>query len=108
MTKQLPETHTAMKLSRTLEKCGLSDMAAKAATGYYHDFLSEIDFPEMQLLNDLKAAAEAGNVSAPELIRRHINGEFDASFEECEEWAASPEGKEIIAAFSKDLTGKNQ
>jgi hypothetical protein len=92
--------HTKDILATELTKAGLPEMAAKAATGYYHDFLSPLAMPEMQLAADLAAA---GTPAALALRERHLNGEFDASVEESDEWAASPEGQ---AAFAKLASGR--
>ncbi len=86
-------THTKDKLALALSEAGLHEMAAKAATGYYHDFLSPLDLPAMTLVTALGAA---GTPAAMALRDRVINGEFDASTEESEEWANSPEGQEVI------------
>lgn len=83
-------THTKDILAAELEKAGLPEMAAKAATGYYHDFLSPLETPCLQLAADL---AKAGTPKALALRARHMNGEFDASLEESDEWAASPDGQ---------------
>ena len=91
--------HTKDILAAELTKAGLHEMAAKAATGYYHDFLSPLPLPEMKLAADLAAA---GTSAALALRARHINGEFDASKEESDEWAKSEEGQ---TAFSH-LIGK--
>lgn len=85
--------HTKDKLAQALTEAGLDYMAAKAATGYYHDFLSPLDLPELQLDADLLAA---GTPEALALRKRHHNGEFDASTEESEAWADSPEGQEAM------------
>ena len=85
--------HTKDKLAQALTEAGLHEMAAKAAMGYYHDFLSPLDLPEMQLDADLHAA---GTPEARALRRRHHNGEFDASVEESDEWAKSAEGQETF------------
>lgn len=85
--------HTKDFLAQELENAGLSEMAARARTGYYHDYLSPLATPELQLLADLQAA---GTPAALKLRDRHINGEFDASTEESEEWAQSPEGQAIF------------
>lgn len=71
--------HTKDFLAGELRKAGLEDMAAKAETGYYHDFLSPLATPAIQLASDL---AEAGTPAALALRVRHMNGEFDASDEE--------------------------
>lgn len=85
--------HSKDFLSGELRKAGLHDMADKAATGYYHDFLSPLDFPEMQLVGDL---LQAGTPEAMGLRKRAMAGEFDATKQESDEWAQSPEGQ---AAF---------
>lgn len=96
--------HTKDFLAQELRAAGLGDMSIKAAQGYYHDYLSPLATPELQLLADLKAAAsrasgrlQHGQIS--DLIRRHLNGEFDASKEESDEWAASPEGQDAYNAL---------
>lgn len=90
--------HTKDFLAQELRKAGLDEMAGRAATGYYHDYLSPLPFPEMQLADDLAAAARAGNAEAAKLRERHLNGEFDANFSESEDWANSADGR---AAFEE-------
>lgn len=92
--------HTKDILVCELTKAGLPEMAAKAATGYYHDFLSPLDMPCLQLAADL---AMVGTSAALALRARHMNGEFDATKEESDDWAISPDGK---AAFSQLVTRK--
>jgi hypothetical protein len=45
--------HTKDMLAEALREVGLDAMADKAATGYYHDYLSPLDLPEMVLVNQL-------------------------------------------------------
>lgn len=85
--------HTKDVLADELLKIGLLDMSLKARAGYYHDFLSPLDFPELQLSADLLAV---GTPEALALRIRHHNGEFDASLEESDEWAASPAGQDAF------------
>lgn len=87
--------HTKDILAGELIKAELPEMAAKAATGYYHDYLSPLAMPCLQLAADLK---RAGTPAALALRARHLNGEFDATKEESDDWAASPDGQE---AFSR-------
>lgn len=94
--------HTKDILAEALEKAKLPEMAAKARTGYYHDFLSPLATPCLQLAEDLAAA---GTVEAMALRARHLNGEFDATKEESDDWAASPDGQ---AAFSQLVRDSRQ
>lgn len=87
--------HTKDILAAELDKAGLQEMAAKAATGWYHDYLSPLATPCLQLAEDLAAA---GTPAALALRARHLNGEFDATTEESDEWTASPDGQ---AAFDQ-------
>lgn len=94
--------HTKDMLAQALRDVGLNDMADKAATGYYHDFLSPLDLPELTLCQHLADAIrkEPERIEIAMLRRRVIAGEFDASIEESEAWAESPEGQFAFAALS--------
>lgn len=98
--EQATKMHTKDILAKTLEEVGLHEMAAKASEGYYHDFLSPLDTPCIQLMHDLQAHLMANpRPEITKLIERHVNGDFDASNEESDEWAASPEGQQVINAL---------
>ena len=88
--------HTKDMLAEALMQVGLIDMSLRAKDGYYHDFLSPLATPEIQLVNDLmdmaiKLPDRRGAILA--IRTQVINGEYDASPEESEEWAKSPEGQ---------------
>jgi hypothetical protein len=96
--------HTKDKLAEALRELALNKMADKAAEGWYHDYLSPLDFPTITLVDDLAAAAarypdHAGAIMA--LRERVKAGDFDASKEESDEWAASPEGRETFKRLLK-------
>lgn len=97
--------HTKDILAAALRDVGLDAMAERAATGFYHDFLSPLDLPELTLLDDLAVAAsrhpeKRGAIMA--LRERVKDGDFDATAEESDEWANSPEGKD---AFRRLMEG---
>jgi len=71
--------HSKDFLADELRKADLPEMADKAVTGYYHDYLSPLDLPIVQLVADL---AKAGTPAALALRRRSMDGEFDATSEE--------------------------
>ena len=102
----LPENHSCHKLARALRLAGLEGMAVQAEQGYYHDFLSQLTFPCHQLLEDLRVAERNGNLAATALIARHLNGDFDATPEESEEWANSRDGQEAMSGLTAELKDK--
>ena len=99
--------HTKDMLAQALREVGLNAMADVASTGYYHDFLSPLDLPETQLVNDLADAASVSDHPKRDQIialrRRVINGDFDASKEESDAWAASDEGQDAFRSLLKKL-----
>lgn len=102
---------TSEQLARALDAVGLVDMAKKARADHYHDFLSDEELPEMELERELRwhrdHALDPIQARLIEQVRqRHLNGEFDASKEESEEWMQSPEGQEAARAILGDLVSK--
>lgn len=92
--------HTKDQLAEALREINLTAMADKAAEGYYHDFLSELTFPELTLLDDLAKAAAAHPEKCEAILKlreRVKNGDFDASEEESDDWADSEEGRETMS-----------
>lgn len=95
----MPEPeHTKDKLARALREIGLDAMADKAATGYWHDFLSPLATPALDLLAKLAALR---TIKANALATRVMNGEFDATQEEADDWAHSAEGMNILRQFKR-------
>jgi hypothetical protein len=98
-------THTKDKLADELRKVGLTAMADRAATGWYHDYLSPLPAPTVQLISDLLDAARAvpkDRASAILVLRdRAMNDDFEASEEEGDDWAKSPEGQQAFASLIK-------
>lgn len=97
---------TSEHLAQELEKVGLNELAAKARANHYHDYFSESATPISDLVNDLADAghkAEAGHARRAILTlrTRAINGDFDASDEESNEWAASQDGRETFDSLIK-------
>jgi hypothetical protein len=106
--------HTTAKLARALEPVLAipRDMVERARTGYYHDFMSPLDFPETQLVADLRAVAANRSLARSDrqeierLAQRVIAGEFDASKEESDAWAASPKGQETFGSLLRQHPGR--
>ena len=99
--------HSKDKLAAALEENGLTGMAEKARAGYYHDYLSPLAMPCIQLAGDLMSI---GTPEALALRARHLNGEFDATPDEGKAWIESPDGQETLShlppAMRKLITGE--
>jgi hypothetical protein len=104
------DEHTTAKLVRALRAVpdpGVSEsMIARAARGYYHDYLSPLALPELALIGELRAIANhpSRNGTRSRLVlldiaQRVIDGEFDASKAESDKWAKSPEGRAAFASL---------
>lgn len=97
--------HTKDKLAAALREVGLDHMAALAAEGHYHEFLSSLPLPLITLVTDMGDAArdaeQMKRIAILELRRQVIEGDFDASHEESEAWANSDDGKRTFG----DLLG---
>lgn len=97
-------THTKDKLADALMQIGLMDMSLKARGGYYHDFLSPLATPGLQLCEDLHRASLKRKDIAPQILalrQRVINGDFDANAEESDQWAKSEQGQEAFRLLMK-------
>lgn len=90
---------TSELLARALEEAGApADMVRRAREDYYHDFKSPLAMPEMQLLS------EARSYGLNSIAEGVMEGRWDATKEESDEWAASPEGQ----ATFRELLGGNR
>jgi hypothetical protein len=93
-------------LAQALDNVGLAEMAKSARQDHYHDFLSEDAMCSLTLEAELRwnrdHALDPIQARLIEAIRqRHLNGEFDASKEESDDWAKSPEGQEAFRELAK-------
>lgn len=85
------------RLALALEEAGAPPyMVRLARDDHYHDYKSPLALPEMQLLAD---AREHGLTTIAEGV---MEGRWDATKEESDAWAASPEGQ---AVFRELLNG---
>jgi hypothetical protein len=90
---------SAEKLAQELDKAHLHALAVRARADEFHDFKSPHAMPEMLLVTELR---KTGGRAANEIAQRVINGEFDATKEESDRWAESPEGQAIM----RELLGR--
>lgn len=86
-----PKLTTPERLAKALEDAiAPSWMVAKARQGGYDDFKSESATP----IGDLVRDAQANGLR--DIRRRAEAGEFDATVEEADAWAASEDGQETF------------
>jgi hypothetical protein len=71
--------------------------ARRAETGEFDDYADTYVCPITQLYNELMAAG------FQKFAARVASGEFDASREESDEWAASPAGQDVLGRLSADM-----
>lgn len=91
--------HSKDLLANELRAVGLTEMADRAAKGWYHDYISPLDAPAITLADDLAVAAKNDSPQRAAILKlrqRHLDGDFDATKEEADDWAKSPEGQETF------------
>jgi hypothetical protein len=82
---------TTERLARDLTAAGAPlDMIERAREGYYDDFKSPLALPELQLYKDALA------VGLAEIAAGVVEGRWDATIEESDAWAESPEGQAVF------------
>ena len=82
---------TKEKLTRALMEANApAAMVERARAGYYDDYESPCATPIANLVRELQANGLG------DLAKRAVNGEFDASREEAEEWFQR-EGKDLLS-----------
>jgi hypothetical protein len=97
------------RLSKALELAGLPQLAGRAGAGEWNDFFGEHDLPQHHLIYTLDKAAERTTdrrtSRAIVLLKQAVmDGVFDGTKEESDEWGRSPEGQQAIA----DANGRDQ
>jgi hypothetical protein len=101
--KEWPTIKKLMKALREKNDPKLQPMIARARTGYYHDYLSPLATPVVQLVIDLR---EVGGHE--DLIDRVMNGDFDATREESDRWAESEDGQETFRMLLEGIADRRR
>jgi hypothetical protein len=79
----------------------------QARAGYYHDYMSPIAMPDVQLVTDLRELADRMGPVATHgssargmignLVSEVIDGKFEATVKEGEDWLLSEDGQRALA-----------
>jgi len=84
------------KLVAALIEAGAElELLERAKADHFHDYKAESATPCVDLVGALRRAG------LEELAKRAMNGEFDATKEESDEWAASPDGQATFRLLHK-------
>jgi hypothetical protein len=100
---------TSQKLADLLRAAGFEDLAVRAERDEFHDFLSHDPLPDTTLDKELAAIVRdsrrhpAERLKAADIRNLHWKGAFDASKEESDAWAISPEGQAAYAMLIGEL-----
>lgn len=93
---------TSKALAAALVEAGApGEMVTKALNDHYHDFLSPLAFPEMELLQEARAAGLEA------IAQGVLEGKWDATKAESDEWAKSEEGQRVFRELL-DGSGPNK
>jgi hypothetical protein len=76
----LPTTERLAQALEALNDPNLAAMIGRARAGCYDEFKTDLTLPLVQLVSDLRAAGHPG------MAQRVIDGEFDSTLEEGQEW----------------------
>lgn len=96
---------TSQKLADALREAGFDDLADRALNDEFHDYKTPHEMPQHLLVEELRKFQHDDELSIPaaKMAKRVIDGEFDASREESDAWAASPEGQEALRSLVGDV-----
>jgi hypothetical protein len=102
-----PGEQTPMYLGRVLDELGFADMARRAREGHFDDYFAPAEVADgmeiLRLYNELGSKEQVVRKSERPRVRAVIEavktGEFDATKEESDRWAASKDGQETFAAL---------
>jgi hypothetical protein len=86
------------KLYEALRAADLPDLAERAKAGEWNDFFGRHDAPQHHLIAQLekRIPRRQDPETIQGVIQQVIDGEFDGTKAEADEWAASEEGQAIF------------
>jgi hypothetical protein len=89
---------TKDRLAQALREAGYNDLADRAATGEFDDYLSPHPLPQIVLMRELSTRENATGIR-----KRIIAGEWDATTQESDEWWER-EGKALCQKEGLDVS----
>jgi hypothetical protein len=96
---------TATYLARVLDAADEGEMASAARLYHYDDYFCPDDIDDgmniHRLISDLRRRPYNPRTEA--IIQAAMDGEFDATRQESDEWAASPDGQRALADLQGSL-----
>jgi hypothetical protein len=97
------EVHVMRESDRILaadfRAAGLEHLAARAERGEWNDYFGSHTMPQYALIATLRAEVKLANPVRKQLIAQVVDGKYDGTIAESEEWAASPEGQSVFGSL---------
>ncbi|HSU37134.1 MAG TPA: hypothetical protein VLJ88_15870 [Propionibacteriaceae bacterium] len=88
-----------------LLEAGLQHLAARAAAGEWNDYFGDDAMPQHALIAVLRDEVVIANVVRKQLIQNVIDGKYDGTRADADEWAASPEGQAVLGELIQPRRG---
>lgn len=83
-------------LADALRAAGLEELVERAAAGEWNDYFGKHGAPQHALIGELRGYTGSRRYRANILINRIIDGDFDGTPAEAEEYMTTPEADEVM------------
>lgn len=86
-------------LGADLDLIGLHDLASRARAGEFNDYFGEHTMPQHMLVSLVRTDSRGSYDQRQWLVGNVIDGKYDGTQEEADEWVRSDEGREAFGAL---------
>jgi hypothetical protein len=90
-------------LAADLRAAGLDELASLAELSEWNDYFGESAMPQMELIAAINAQDHVSPAVRKELVENVMDGKYDGTKAESDEWARSPEGRATFDQLSPAL-----
>lgn len=86
-------------LGADLDEVGMHDLAARARAGEFNDYFGSHTMPQTALLALVRTDSRGTPEQRATIMSNIVNGKYDGTQAESDEWARSDEGRELFSAL---------
>lgn len=90
-------------LGTDLDSIGMHDLAARARASEFNDYFGEHDMPQHALIALVHTDSRGSHEQRMWLVGNVVEGKYDGTNAEADEWGASEEGRETFAELTQVL-----